>query len=513
MIAILLGIFFGNFFKIRDTFQKGLDFTRDYLLKLGIICLGIQLKPFEFLDFGKIAIPLILICIISVLIVIKLLIKKLKIPTRMAYLISIGSTVCGTTAIMATAPVIRANKSEVSYAIANITLFGILSMLLYPYFANFYFEGNSLFAGLFLGTAIHETSQVAAAGLIYDQQFNSPETLNIATVTKLIRNTSLIIMIPLFAFLYNRGHTNKKNYSILNIFPYFVLGFVGMIILRNIGDQIFLIDSTSNWNEMINFIKTCSKIFLTMAMAAIGLNLVLGFGNLISFGHAAFFGLGGYISGILATHAFNSEPILNWPIIISGSSNLLVIWTLTIVLCSILGLVMGFFCLRTTGVYFIMITLAFAQMLYYFSISWPAYGGEDGLSIYMRNIFPYFKKLESHKVLNSDFTGHEGPVAVEAGNNMANPLYQAFINAGVEAGYTKTQDYNGYRQEGFGQKFMNVDAGVRASSSYAYLRPIKHRANLKILCKSLVTRIIFEQKKAVGGEILRKNKKISFLKH
>ena len=286
MIAILLGIFFGNFFKIRDTFQKGLDFTRDYLLKLGIICLGIQLKPFEFLDFGKIAIPLILICIISVLVVIKLLIKKLKIPTRMAYLISIGSTVCGTTAIMATAPVIRANKSEVSFAIANITLFGIMSMLLYPYFANFYFEGNSLFAGLFLGTAIHETSQVAAAGLIYDQQFNSPETLNIATVTKLIRNTSLIIMIPLFAFLYSRGHANEKNYSILNIFPYFVLGFVGMIILRNAGDQIFLVDNASNWDEMINFIKTSSKIFLTMAMAAIGLSTNLK--DIRNMGHKPF---------------------------------------------------------------------------------------------------------------------------------------------------------------------------------------------------------------------------------
>ena len=286
MIAILLGIFFSNFFKIRDTFQKGLDFTRDFLLKLGIVCLGIQLKPFEFLDFGKIVFPLILICIISVLVVIKLLIKKLKIPTRMAYLISIGSTVCGTTAIMATAPVIKANKSEVSYAIANITLFGILSMLLYPYFANFYFEGNSLFAGLFLGTAIHETSQVAAAGLIYDQQFNSPETLNIATVTKLIRNTSLIIMIPLFAFLYNRGYANDKNYSILNIFPYFVLGFVGMIIVRNVGDQIFLIDNTSNWNEMINFIKTYSKIFLTMAMAAIGLSTNLR--DIKNMGHRPF---------------------------------------------------------------------------------------------------------------------------------------------------------------------------------------------------------------------------------
>ena len=272
MIAILIGIFFGNFFQIRESFQKGLDFTREYILKLGIICLGIQLKPFEFLDFGKIAIPLIVICIISVLIVIKLIIKKLKIPTRMAYLISIGSTVCGTTAIMATAPVIKANKSEVSYAIANITLFGILSMLLYPYFANIYFEGNPLFAGLFLGTSIHETSQVAAAGLIYEQQFNSPETLNIATVTKLIRNTFLVIMIPLFAFLYNRGQRKVKDYSILNIFPYFVLGFVGMIILRNIGDQVFEVYNNDYWKEVINFIKISSKIFLTMAMAAIGLS-------------------------------------------------------------------------------------------------------------------------------------------------------------------------------------------------------------------------------------------------
>ena len=270
MVAILLGIFFGNFFKIRESFQKGLDFTRDYILKLGIICLGIQLKPFEFLEFGKIAIPLILICIVSVLIVIKLLIRKLQIPTRMAYLISIGSSVCGTTAIMATAPVIKANKSEISYAIANITLFGILSMLFYPYLSNFYFDGNSLFAGLFLGTAIHETSQVAAAGLIYDQQYNSPETLNIATVTKLLRNTFLIVMIPLFAFLYNRGQVKEKGYSILSIFPYFILGFVGMIILRNVGDEIF--STNNNWIEIIDFIKASSKIFLTMAMAAIGLS-------------------------------------------------------------------------------------------------------------------------------------------------------------------------------------------------------------------------------------------------
>jgi len=273
MIAILLGIGLGNILKIRKGFLLGLDFTQKYILKLGIICLGIQLKPFEFLKFGTVAIPLIIVCIISVLIIIKLLIKKLKISTKMAYLISIGSTVCGTTAIIATAPIIKASKSEVTYAIANMTIFGIISMLIYPYFANIYFNGEPLFVGLFLGTAIHETSQVAAAGLIYDQQFNSPETLNIATVTKLIRNTFLVIMIPLFAFLYNRGRAKTKSYSLLDIFPYFVLGFIGMIIFRNIGDQMFLTESSGQfWQSSILNIKDSAKIFLSMAMAAVGLS-------------------------------------------------------------------------------------------------------------------------------------------------------------------------------------------------------------------------------------------------
>jgi len=273
MIAILMGIILGNLFKMREGFLLGIDFTQKNILKLGIICLGIQLKPFEFLKFGTVAIPLIIICIISVLIVVKLLIKKLKISTRMAYLISIGSTVCGTTAIIATAPIIKANKGEVAYAIANMTVFGIISMLIYPYFANIYFNGDPLLVGLFLGTAIHETSQVAAAGLIYDQQFNSPETLNIATVTKLIRNTFLVIMIPLFAFLYNRNTAKTKNYSLINIFPYFVLGFIGMIIFRNIGDQFFLTKSSIEvWQSFISNIKDSAKIFLSMAMAAVGLS-------------------------------------------------------------------------------------------------------------------------------------------------------------------------------------------------------------------------------------------------
>jgi uncharacterized integral membrane protein (TIGR00698 family) len=288
LIAILLGILMGNAFTPRPGMMVGLDFTQQYILKLGIIFLGIRLSFSDFIKFGSIAIPLIIICILGVLILVKLLIKKVPISSKMSYLIAIGTSVCGATAIVATAPVINAKKSEVAYAIANITLFGVIAMLVYPYFAEWYFDGAALNTGLFLGTSIHETSQVAAAGLIYDQQFNSPETLNVATVTKLIRNTFLVILIPLFAFLYNRGELKGQNYSILNIFPYFVLGFIGMIIVRNLGDQLFPTGNNNHemWINLIGYLKTLATVFLTMAMAAVGISINLG--ELKSMGYKPF---------------------------------------------------------------------------------------------------------------------------------------------------------------------------------------------------------------------------------
>ena len=110
MIAILLGIIMSNAFIPRPGFKIGLEFTQMYILKFGIICLGIRLSFEEFIKFGMIAIPLIIICILSVLIVIKILIKKFKISSKMSYLIAIGTSVCGATAIVATAPVINAKK-------------------------------------------------------------------------------------------------------------------------------------------------------------------------------------------------------------------------------------------------------------------------------------------------------------------------------------------------------------------------------------------------------------------
>ena len=130
-----------------------------------------------------------------------------------------------------------------------------------------------------------------------------------------------------------------------------------------------------------------------------------------------------------------------------------------------------------------------------------------------KNCLPYFKRVENHKIKNSIYTGNEGAVSISGGNNMKNPLYNAFIDSAIEAGYKKTEDYNGYQQEGFGQKFMNVDSGVRASTSHAYLDPIKQRKNLTILSKSLVTKIIFNNKKACGVELIRNNKNYSIYSH
>jgi len=145
--------------------------------------------------------------------------------------------------------------------------------------------------------------------------------------------------------------------------------------------------------DEIFYITLATKVAI-LALAAVGLNLVLGYGGLISLGHAAFFGLGGYAAGILASHAQLFDPIMTWPFTIEGTTQMPVIWLVAILVAGLAALPIGALSLRTAGVYFIMITLAFAQMIYYFAISWPAYGGEDGLSIYVRNSFPGLNTLD-----------------------------------------------------------------------------------------------------------------------
>ncbi|WP_298774381.1 choline dehydrogenase [uncultured Shewanella sp.] len=119
---------------------------------------------------------------------------------------------------------------------------------------------------------------------------------------------------------------------------------------------------------------------------------------------------------------------------------------------------------------------------------------------------PYFKKAETWAFGGNDYRGDSGPLAVNNGNEMKNPLYQAFVDAGVDAGYLATSDYNGAQQEGFGPMHMTVKNGVRWSTANAYLRPAMKRSNLTVITHALVHKVLLEGKQAKGVRVERKGK-------
>lgn len=115
-----------------------------------------------------------------------------------------------------------------------------------------------------------------------------------------------------------------------------------------------------------------------------------------------------------------------------------------------------------------------------------------------RNCLPYFQRAETWTGGGDSYRGAEGPLHTCNGNEMRNPLYEAFIRAGEEAGYGLTDDYNGFRQEGFGPMHMTVKDGVRWSTANAYLRPAMQRPNLTVITDTLVHKILFEGDRAIG---------------
>ena len=136
------------------------------------------------------------------------------------------------------------------------------------------------------------------------------------------------------------------------------------------------------------YLVTLFSRILIYALAAVSLDLMLGFGGMVSLGHAAFFGIGAYVVVILSAHAVEGTALLTWPLQIDGHQSALVVWPIAVLLAAAAAAVIGALSLRTSGMHFIMITLAFAQMLYYFFVSLEAYGGDDGLSLLSRNTAP-----------------------------------------------------------------------------------------------------------------------------
>jgi uncharacterized integral membrane protein (TIGR00698 family) len=286
MMAIVTGLLVGNVVAIPPSFAPGVSFCLTKLLRLGIIMMGIRLSIFDAARIGAWGIPIVVVCVLTGLVLTTYFTRLLRLPDRLGTLMAVGTSICGATAIAATAPAIGAKDQEVAYAVANITVFGIIGALVYPYLADALFAGNVVMVGLFLGTAIHDTSQVTGAALIYDQVFAvaaKPSAADIAIVIKLVRNIFIAAVVPLMAYVYARritsqGGTAGARVSAWKLFPIFILGFVAMAIFRSLGDAGFQhgglalgLWAKAEWSRGIALVSDGAGYALAMAMAGVGL--------------------------------------------------------------------------------------------------------------------------------------------------------------------------------------------------------------------------------------------------
>jgi uncharacterized integral membrane protein (TIGR00698 family) len=275
MVAVLLGLAVGNLVRLPASFTDGISFAVKRVLRLGIVLLGLRLSIAEVGSIGLKALPVILVTIPAALLIVGYLGRRIELGDRLASLIAVGTSICGNTAIVAVAPAIGAKEEETSYAVACITIFGLFAMLAYPFVAHWLFGGDAFAAGVFLGSAVHDTSQVAGAGMVYQEYFHAPQALDVATVTKLERNLSMLVVIPLMAILHHRrSSAGTAPPPWWTMVPLFVIGFAAMSLLRTVGDlgerPLGLLD-TAQWHAIIKFGKEAASYCLAIAMAGVGL--------------------------------------------------------------------------------------------------------------------------------------------------------------------------------------------------------------------------------------------------
>ena len=273
VFAILFGMAISMLMKDKKRLHAGIGFTSKKVLQYAVILLGFGMNLFVVLETGKRSLPIIISTILSSLIVSFILQKALHIHKKTAILVGVGSSICGGSAIAATAPVVDADDDEVAQAISVIFFFNILAALLFPAFGTFLgFDttGGEAF-GIFAGTAVNDTSSVTATASTWDTIYHlGSATLDTAVTVKLTR-TLAIIPITLILALY-RAHMEKseagagERVKLRKVFPFFIIWFIVASLITTVtsacGIPVAIYDP----------IKTLSKFLIVMAMAAIGMN-------------------------------------------------------------------------------------------------------------------------------------------------------------------------------------------------------------------------------------------------
>lgn len=271
VFAILIGMVVSLGLHDRARFQAGIAFTSKKILQYAVILLGFGLNLSEIAKVGATSLPIICTTITVSLVIAFLLRKGLNMPNNISVLVGVGSSICGGSAIAATAPVIGADDEEIAQSISVIFLFNILAALFFPTLGGMMGMTNEGF-GLFAGTAINDTSSVTAAAATWDTLHGTNgAVLEYATIVKLTRTLAIIPITLALAFwrtwqVKRGGSVSNGSFDLKKIFPFFILFFVLASIITTV--------STVAGADPALFqpFKALSKYFIILAMAAIGLN-------------------------------------------------------------------------------------------------------------------------------------------------------------------------------------------------------------------------------------------------
>lgn len=271
VISILLGMTVGLFLKNRAPFEAGIRFTSKKILQWAVILLGFGMNLTVIGRTGVQSLPIILSTITASLLIAFIMCRALKIPTKISTLIGVGSSICGGSAIAATAPVIDASDEEVAQAISVIFFYNVIAALIFPLVGTligFSTSSGETF-GIFAGTAVNDTSSVTAAASTWDSMWGlGSQTLDKAVTVKLTRTLAIIPITLVLALIQSKksaGETEKK-VSIKSVFPMFILYFILASIVTTMAQSLG-VDAS-----VFTPLKELSKFMIVLAMAAIGLN-------------------------------------------------------------------------------------------------------------------------------------------------------------------------------------------------------------------------------------------------
>ena len=274
LLCLISGIILGNIISLSPSINSGRDWIKKNILQLAIIFLGFKISIVQVLELSMSSLILILMIFLLVVVLFYVLKNIFNKDQELVKLIGIGTAICGVTAIMASSSILKSKERDVTIAILIVVLWGSIAVFAYPFLVEQMFSTPEA-KGLFLGVGIHDTSQVIASALVHFDLYQQEAVLETATLTKLIRNLFLTILIPYLAISLHRDNDKTSSLSLaassLKSIPLFVYGFVAMIILRSI------LDTSNNFSLELEWVLELNnqlvKMLFSLALISLGLSI------------------------------------------------------------------------------------------------------------------------------------------------------------------------------------------------------------------------------------------------